>query len=80
MSDSVNLISEIEVAAEIAEGTLKGDEKLTDLEGWDSMAMLNLISAVDIKLGVYLEMDEFEKCETVNEIVAYVEKVISEEG
>lgn len=43
-----------------------------DVEGWDSLAMLNLLVALEDEFGITLPPDEFGEAKTVGEIVAIV--------
>jgi acyl carrier protein len=55
---------EIEAILELDPGTIKGEEPLASLGGWDSLAVLSFISMVDEKLGLALEAKEIKKCVT----------------
>jgi len=40
-----------------------------DYEDWDSLAYLSMIAALDEEFGVEIENEEFEKLETVQDLV-----------
>lgn len=49
-------------------GTLKGPEKLDDLEQWDSVALLEFIALTDTH-GVQLSPRQIVRCTTVAELL-----------
>jgi len=50
-------------------GSLKGDELLENLDGWDSMAVVGLMGVAHEKLELILEPAPITSCQTVNDIV-----------
>ena len=62
------LYEDLEKILELEAGTIKGKERLNDLQGWDSMAMLGLIALIDRKLGITLPVVSLAACETLEEI------------
>lgn len=57
---------------ELDPGTLAGDEKLADLEMWDSLAAVGFIAMVDEHIGVPVSPAALASCQTVNDLVALV--------
>ena len=57
-----------EEALEIPLGALHGTEKFEELEGWDSVAMVTVMSLVDEKCGVQLSPRRIAACATVNDL------------
>jgi acyl carrier protein len=55
---------------ELPKGTLTGEEKLENLEGWNSLALICYMSLVDEHLGVKLSPRQFVSCESVNDLLA----------
>lgn len=53
---------------ELTPGTLKGPEKLEDLEGWTSMAMVLVIGVAD-ENGIRLAPRQLGACEVVDDVV-----------
>ncbi|HAT50481.1 MAG: acyl carrier protein [Nitrospirae bacterium] len=51
-------------------GTLKGAELLLDIDGWDSMINLELISLADERFGLVLSVDLLGKCQSIGDIIA----------
>ncbi len=65
-SDFLDVIADI---VEADAGSLDGSEAVAELDGWDSLARLSLIAAIDKKLGVTLSANTVNACETLNDIV-----------
>jgi acyl carrier protein len=61
-------IQAFEEILEMTPGTLTGSAKLEDLENWDSVAMVTLMSVVDEKCGVQLSPRKFASCQTVKDL------------
>lgn len=55
---------------ELPAGTLKGPEKLEDLENWNSMAMIGFIALADGNQGVKLSPRALAAAETIDELLA----------
>ncbi len=51
------------------EGTVKGDELLEDLDGWDSLAVLGFIAMVDEKLEQAIAPEHIAKCKSVSDLI-----------
>lgn len=51
-------------------GTLTGQERLEDLEMWDSMTALGYIALLDEQFDIVISGDDLGKCETVNDLIA----------
>lgn len=62
---------------ELAPGTLKGAEKLSDYENWDSLAVISLIALADEKFSVVLGSDAIAEAQTVNDLIALVPETAS---
>ena len=54
---------------ELPEGTLKGSEKLEDLENWNSMAMIDFIALADTNNNVKLSARQIGSAETVTDLL-----------
>jgi hypothetical protein len=59
----------LDEAVELPPGTLQGNEKLEDLENWNSMAMLGYIALADTASGAKLTPRQIRDCETVEDLV-----------
>jgi acyl carrier protein len=53
---------------EISPNTLTGGEKLEDLEGWTSLAMISFIAFADEHFGKTLSPRQFASCGTVEDL------------
>ncbi|HLQ99313.1 MAG TPA: acyl carrier protein [Sphingobacterium sp.] len=48
-------------------------DKFREYEDWDSLAYLSMIAALDEEFGVEIENEEFEKLETVEDLIERVD-------
>jgi acyl carrier protein len=54
---------------ELPRGTLRGDEKLDDIEQWNSLAMISFIALVDTNNRVSLSPTQIMACSTVSDLL-----------
>ncbi len=57
---------------ELPPGTLKGPEKLEDLEDWNSMAMVSFVALVDEHFNYTVSPRQFVNCETVDDLLGLI--------
>jgi acyl carrier protein len=57
-----------EQVLEMPDGSLEETSKLDDLESWDSVAMVTLMSMVEEKCGVQLSPRRIASCATVEDV------------
>jgi len=50
-------------------GTLRGDEKLEDLENWDSTSLITFIALADSNAGVAVSPAQVANCTTVSDLL-----------
>jgi len=50
-------------------GTLRGDEKLEELENWDSMALIGLIVLAETTNNAQISPDQVVGCSTVADLL-----------
>lgn len=50
-------------------GTLRGDEKLEDLENWDSTSLITFIALADSNAGVAVSPAQVVNCTTVADLL-----------
>ncbi len=62
-------LTQLDELLELPAGTLKGGEKLEDLEHWDSLAMVSFIALADEHFNMRLSPRQFVTCNTVNDLV-----------
>jgi acyl carrier protein len=68
-SEFLRLLDEL---VESEPGTLQGAEALSDVEGWDSIAVMGFIGLVDEQFEVALSPKRLAACKTVNDLIALV--------
>jgi acyl carrier protein len=62
-------LSEFQEILELPPGSLQGSEFLSDLEQWDSLAMMSFIALASEKCGVTLSPRHLLACRTVDELL-----------
>ena len=55
---------------ELPSGTLTGPERLADLEGWTSLAVLGFLALADERCGVTVAARQVLNCQTVNGLLS----------
>jgi acyl carrier protein len=50
-------------------GTLRGEEKLEELENWDSTSLISLISLAETNNGVAISPGQIVNCSTVADLL-----------
>jgi acyl carrier protein len=50
-------------------GSLRGDEKLDELENWDSMALIGLIVLAETANDARISLDQVVDCSTVADLL-----------
>lgn len=65
------LVAEI---LEIDESTIKGDSRLREDLGMDSLGSLELLSSISEQLGLHLELDDAMNIVTFDDACAFVEQ------
>ncbi len=63
----------LEDVLELDEGTLNVEESLEDIEEWDSMSKLYLVTYVKKEMKKRLTVDEIKNFKTVQDICDYLE-------
>lgn len=66
-------LSLLEEMMELEESTLSGKEKLEDIDEWDSMSKLYLVSWVKKNMKKTLSIEEIKQFSTVNDICNYIQ-------
>ena len=62
-------LAQLDELVELEPGTLKGPEKLEDLDQWTSMAMVGFIALADEYNGTKVGPKEIAKCLTVDDLL-----------
>jgi acyl carrier protein len=68
----------LEEIIEAEPGTIKGDELLENLVGWDSMAVISFMAMADDRLGAMVSADRLQKCASVEDLVRLMDNAITE--
>lgn len=68
--EKLNLLEEM---MELEENTLSGKENLEDIDEWDSMSKLYLVSWVKKNMKKTLSIEEIKQFSTVNDICNYIQ-------
>ena len=63
----------LEDILELDEGTLKVEDSLEDIDEWDSMSKLYLVTYVKKEMQKRLTVDEIQNFETVQDICDYLD-------
>lgn len=63
----------LEDILEMDEGTLKVEDSLEDIDKWDSMSKLYLVTYVKKEMQKRLTVDEIKNFETVQDICDYLD-------
>jgi acyl carrier protein len=63
---------------EIDIGTIRGDEQLSALKNWDSLAVVNYIATCNGLFGVVLEGDRVKGCASVADLIALVKQHVAD--
>jgi len=69
--------NEIENIIECKVGSLHGGEMLSELEDWDSLAVLAFIAMIDKNFGIILDAEKITNCKTVDDLGALLGDLIS---
>lgn len=67
-----NFLKQLEEILERPVGTLTGEEFLTEIPEWDSVAVLGVIALAETMGGRELSPVDFQNVRTVNEVLALV--------
>ena len=63
----------LEEILEADEGTLKVEDRLEDIDEWDSMSKLYLVSYVKKEMNKRMTVDEIKNFKTVQDICDYLD-------
>ncbi len=63
------LLLEMDQILGLRAGTLRGDQKLEELENWDSTSLITLIALADTNNGVRISLGQIVNCSTVADVL-----------
>lgn len=69
----------LDEVVELEPGTLKGDETIEGLEGWNSLAVISFIALADDTFGLSLQPSKIASCQTVADLVALLGDKITQD-
>jgi acyl carrier protein len=73
----VAFLQKLEEVMSLPKGTIRGDESLVSLKGWDSVALMSFIALMDEELEVRVTGRQVMQCQTVAELVALAGEKVS---
>jgi len=73
--DSVKFRNCVLKALNLSSGEYRSDLKIGDIEQWDSVAHLDLMSEIEQKFGVRFDLDEITTLTSLPELLSRLEKV-----
>jgi len=68
--EKVTFLHKLDEVMSLPGGTLRGNESLGSLKGWDSVALMSFIALLDEELGIRATGKQVMQCQTVAELVA----------
>jgi acyl carrier protein len=75
--EKVAFLQKLEEVMSLPKGTIRGDESLVSLKGWDSVALMSFIALMDEELEVRVTGRQVMQCQTVAELVALAGEKVS---
>ncbi len=72
-----DFLKELEEVLDVESGSIKGDEALSDLDGWDSLAVMAFIAMVDEMFDVTLSASGLAESKNVSDLIALLGDKIS---
>jgi acyl carrier protein len=64
----------VEEVLDVAPGTLEGGEKLAEIEGWDSMAVLGFLAMADQRYSAIIPPRRIPECRTVDDLADLIQQ------
>jgi len=68
----------IETIVELPPGAIVGNELLSTLKGWDSLAAIGFMAAVNKKVGIIIAPKDLVAAQTVGDLLKLVESEITQ--
>jgi acyl carrier protein len=67
-----DFLKHIDEVLDVPSGTVRGDEALSEIEGWDSLAVVGFIAVVNQHLGVTLSAKSVQQATTMPALLALI--------
>ncbi len=71
--DRIDFLKRLDELLELKPGTLSPEDRLQDLEGWDSLAVMGFIALADEHYSVILSPQQLASCKSVGELIQLVD-------
>jgi acyl carrier protein len=68
------LIASIAAALGVPASTLSIDTQAQDVEQWDSLGLINIMSEIEMEFGVVIPVEDLGAIQCVRDLLPYVEK------
>jgi len=68
--EKASFLHKLDEVMSLPRGTICGDESLSSLKGWDSVALMSFIALLDEELEIRVTGKQVMQCHTVPELVA----------
>lgn len=69
----MTVVDMLSQSMELPAGRLTGSETLSEIEAWDSLALLSFMALVDSKCGIALSPDTLLQCEAIPDVEALIQ-------
>ena len=63
-----NFLAMMDELLEQAPGTISAEDRLADLEDWDSLTLMSFMAKVNTSYGLILSPQRIAQCKTVNDL------------
>jgi len=63
-----NFLAMMDELLEQAPGTINAEDRLADLEDWDSLTLMSFMAKVNTSYGLILSPQRIAQCKTVNDL------------
>jgi acyl carrier protein len=70
---SNELLQEMDEILGVRAGTIRGTERLEDLENWDSTALISFIALAEMNSGASVSLNQVVGCSTVADLLRIAE-------
>jgi len=74
--NKIQFLGELERLLELNPRTINGDEKLAEIDSWDSLAVLGFIALVDQKFNIVIAPEKINQAVTIDDLLLLLGKHI----
>ena len=68
--DKATFLRKLDEVMNLPKGTIKGDESLSTIKNWDSVALMSFIALLDDELKLRVTGKQVMQCRTIPELIA----------